>query len=127
MTTGGRTTWRRVAPLRITRFVTDQTRDAAAHLAGTGLGARPDLRYGVYRVPDWISPSAGKEKANVVEWDFVHAATEPLNGGSPPADVFFAAETPWVSRRPGEPRVLDEDLALAYLLRAGIGPEQRSA
>ena len=115
------------APYRITRVVTrgkDQERDVAGHLGATGLAARPDLMYGLYRVPDRISPSAGNEAGNVVEWDFVHAANEALPSSAAPTDVFFDAERAWVSRRPGEPRVLDEDLALAYLVRAGLGPEQ---
>ena len=60
----------------------------------------------------------------VVEWDVVHAATSPLPPAEPPADVYFDARATWVARRAGEPRPLDEDLALAFLAGAGIGPEQ---
>ena len=59
----------------------------------------------------------------MVEWDIVHAATEPLPPADAPADIYFDAEATWVARRIGEPSVLDEDLALAYLAQAGIGPE----
>jgi hypothetical protein len=114
-------------PLRISRFVTrgaTQGQEVAAHLAACGLAGRPDLVYGVYRVPDRIRPSAGAERKRVVEWDVVHAATSPLAPAEPPADVFFDARTTWVSRQIGEPRPLDEDLALAYLTGAGIGPER---
>ena len=86
--------------------------------------ARPDLVYGVYRVPDRIRPSAGAEKRRVVEWDVVHAAREPLAPADAPADVVFDARTRWVARRVGEPRPLDEDLALAYLAGAGLVPER---
>ena len=113
-------------PLRISRIVTrgkTQARDVAEHLAACGLAARPDLVYGVYRVPDRIRPSAGPEGRGVVEWDIVHAATEPLPPADAPADIYFDAEATWVARRIGEPSVLDEDLALAYLAQAGIGPE----
>ena len=113
-------------PLRISRIVTrgkTQARDVAEHLAACGLAARPDLVYGVYRVPDRIRPSAGPEGRRVVEWDIVHAATEPLPPADAPADIYFDAEATWVARRIGEPSVLDEDLALAYLAQAGIGPE----
>ena len=114
-------------PLRISRVATrgkTQTEEVGEHLAASGLAARPDLVYGLYRVPDRIRPSAGKEGSRVVEWDIVHAATEPLARAEPPADIFFDAEATWVARRIGEPSVLDEDLALAYLVQAGIGPEQ---
>ena len=113
-------------PLRISRIVTrgkTQAKDVAEHLAACGLAARPDLVYGLYRVPDRIRPSAGPEGRRVVEWDIVHAATAPLPPADTPADVYFDAEATWVARRIGEPSILDEDLALAYLERAGIGPE----
>ena len=53
-------------PLRISRIVTrgkTQAEDVAKHLAACGLAARPDLVYGLYRVPDRIRPSAGAERA----------------------------------------------------------------
>ena len=115
------------SPLRISRFVTrgaTQGEEVAAHLAACGLAGRPDLVYGVYRVPDRIRPSAGAERRRVVEWDVVHAATEPLAPAEAPADVYFDAGTTWVARAIGEPRPLDEDLALAYLAGAGVGPER---
>ena len=115
------------SPLRISRFVTrggTQGQDVAQHLAACGLAARPELVYGVYRVPDRIRPSAGAEKQRVVEWDIVHAATAELPAADLPADVVFDARATWVARRIGEPRPLDEDLALAYLAQAGLGPER---
>ena len=75
-------------------------------------------------MPDRIRPSAGREKGRVVEWDVVHAATAALPPADLPADVFFDARATWVARAIGEPRPLDEDLALAYLMQAGIGPER---
>jgi hypothetical protein len=115
------------SPLRISRFVTrgaTQGQDVVAHLAACGLAGRPDLVYGVYRVPDRIRPSAGAEKKRVVEWDVVHAATAELPAAAPPADVVFDARATWVARAIGEPRPLDEDLAIAYLAEAGLGPER---
>ena len=115
------------SPLRISRIVTrgaTQGAEVATHLGACGLGARPDLVYGVYRVPDRIRPSAGAEKRRVVEWDIVHAAREPLPPADVPADMVFDARTRWVARRVGEPRPLDEDLALTYLAGAGLGPER---
>ena len=115
------------SPLRISRVATrggTQGLQVAEHLAACGLAGRPELVYGVYRVPDRIRPSAGPEKGRVVEWDVVHAATEPLAPAEAPADVYFDAGDTWVARRIGEPSILDEDLALAYLRHAGIGPER---
>jgi hypothetical protein len=95
------------SPLRISRIVTrgaTQGEEVAAHLAACGLAGRPEEVYGVYRVPDRIRPSAGAEKGRVVEWDVVHAATEPLGRAEVPADVYFDARTTWVARGIGEPR-----------------------
>jgi hypothetical protein len=60
--------------------------------------------------------------SRVVEWDIVHAPGE-LPQAAPATAVFFDADERWVARRDGEAAVLDEDLALEYLARAGIGPE----
>ena len=112
-------------PLRISRIVTrgkTQAEDVTKHLAACGLAGRPDLVYGLYRVPDRIRPSAGPEGRRVVEWDIVHAATAPLPPADAPADVYFDAEATWVARRIGEPSILDEDLALAYLIAGGHRP-----
>ena len=118
----------RRAPFAIARLATrgkSQVEEVVAYLASSGFSGRPDLVYGVYRVPDRISPGmSGSEKGRVVEWDVVHAATEPLHPSEPPASVGFAAEECWVHRTIGQPSVLDEDLAVAYLLHAGIGPER---
>ena len=116
------------APVSFARLATrgkTQAAEVAAYLASSGLAARPDLVYGVYRVPDRISPTTiGSEQGRVVEWDIVHAATFALNPASTPAHaVYFDGAEQWVARRSGEPSVLDEDLVLHYLARAGIGPE----
>ena len=114
-------------PLRISRFATrggTQAREVVEHLGACGLAGSPELVYGVYRVPDRIRPSAGHERKRVVEWDVVHAATSPLPPAELPADIYFDARATWVARRAGEPRPLDEDLALAFLAGAGIGPER---
>ena len=92
-------------------------RPAAAARRDTGWPARPDLVYGVYRVPD----------GNVDEWEVVHAAAAPLPPAPAPADVYFEARKRWVDRRVGEPRPDDEEIALAYLARAGSGRSTRSA
>src|SRR5882757_4226546 len=55
-----------------------QHQDVAQFLAGSGLAARPDLVFGVYRVPDRISPrTPGGEARRYVEWDVVHATGVP--------------------------------------------------
>ena len=62
----------------------------------------------------------------MVEWDVVHAAG--AAGGVGDAGTLiatsFRGQDRWVARRLGEPSVLDEELALAYCLEAGIGPER---
>ena len=102
-----------------------QFEDLADYLAASGLAARPDLVFGVYRVPDRLDPKMpGSESRRVVEWDIVHAPTAALTPATPPRRVRFDGEARWVSRRKGDPAVLDEDLALAWMAAAGIGPGQ---
>ena len=66
-----------------------QHQDVARFLAGSGLAARPDLVFGVYRVPDRISPRApGGEARRYVEWDVVHApGVPPVHARRPPSPV----------------------------------------
>jgi hypothetical protein len=99
------------SPLRISRLVAEGADDVARHLAASGLAGRPELVYGVYRVPDRVR--------GLVEWDVVHAATTALAPAAPPSDVYFDAATRWLERRVGDAGVFDEDLALAYLAHAG--------
>src|SRR3954470_11623400 len=113
--------------LNIARLATrekTQIGEVSAYLGSSGLAGRPDLVYGVYRVPDHIGGGMVlRGGSRVVEWDVIHAAPGALAPTAPAAAAFFEAEDVWVSRRDGEPSVLDEDLALAYLGRAGLGPE----
>jgi len=102
-----------------------QFEDIANYLAASGLAARPDLVFGVYRVPDRLDPKLpGPESGRVVEWDVVHAPTPPLPPAAPPQRARFDGEARWVIRRKGDPAVLDEDLALAWMAAAGIRPAQ---
>lgn len=116
-------------PLRITRFATSerhQVDQVGEHLARTGFSARPDLVFGVYRVPDQIdsgSLSASLRSDRMVEWEVVHRHVAELPAAPPPAAVWFEADDRWVTRRVGEPMVFDEEVALAHLARAGLGPE----
>ena len=60
-----------------------QIEEVTAYLASSGLAGRPDLVYGLYRVPDHISPGSLRgDGGRVVEWDIVHAAPD----GQPPTD-----------------------------------------
>lgn len=115
------------SPVVLTRIATDRKRPAqelAAWLGTSGLAARPDLVYGVARVPDHVPGGLGISRAAIVEWEIVHAAQAALPP-APPADVIeFDARETWAARRPGEPSVLDEDLGLDYLRAADLGPEQ---
>jgi hypothetical protein len=112
----------------LTRIATrggTQFEDLAAYLAQSGLAARPDLVFGLYRVPDRLDPKMpGSESGRVVEWDIVHTPTPALPPAAPPGRVRFDGEARWVSRRKGDPMVLDEDLALSWMAVAGIDPDR---
>lgn len=107
--------------VRIDRIVTRGETQLAEVLARP---IAPERTFGVYRVPDRISGplTPHSEKRRVVEWDIVYSPGDAP--GVPLAATSFVAEEHWVARRPGEPSVLDEDLALAFCLEAGIGPER---
>ena len=112
-------------PVEITRLATrekTQLDEVAAYLGSSGLAARPDLVFGVYRVPDHIDGgrSAGRG------WSSGTSCARRLPAWRrrrPRARRGSTRRRPG-SPRPGEPSVYDEDLALAYLTRAGIGPER---
>lgn len=115
-------------PLVFSRLATrgkTQIEEVSAYLASSGLVARPDLVYGLYRVPDRISPAfGGSEDGRVVEWDVVHAAPVPLVPSSiAVAATFFDGQQCVVRRRIGQPSVVDEDLGVAALAAIGVGPE----
>ncbi len=117
------------SPVVFTRLATrgrSQIQEVAAYLAASGLAARPDLVYGLYRVPDRISPAlGGSENGRVVEWDIVHASEETLAATTvSPVATFIEGNQRLVERKVGEPSILDEDLGVALLAAAGIGPEQ---
>lgn len=115
-----------VAIARVATRGATQVAEVVEHLRRTGLAARPDRVFGVYRVPDRISPglTPQSEKGRVVEWDIVHDPSAVGGGGGEVAGAWFPADEQWVARRLGEPSVLDEDLAVAYCKWAGVGPEQ---
>jgi len=111
-----------------------QLAEVLAHLHASGLAARPDHVFGVYRVPDRISGpvTPQSEQSRVVEWDVVHLADDAAHADAiPPAAALpplvatsFRGAEQWVARRLGEPSIVDEDLALAFCQEAGIGPER---
>lgn len=112
------------APVHFTRIATGgTTSEVLAHLAASGLAARPDLVYGVYRVPDRITSGWLGGEA-IVEWDVVHAAGAPLPAAAEPELRYLDANRRLVDRAAGERAPLDEDVALDLLDRAGIGPER---
>lgn len=114
-------------PVIVTRVPTERSNPIAglaAWLGTSGLAVRPDLVYGVARVPDHLPGGIGLGRAAIIEWEVVHSATEAHPPASPADVTEFDARERWVSRRPGEPSLLDEDLGLAYLQEAGIGPER---
>jgi len=112
-------------PIHISRLSTrgkTQLDEVLGYLNGSGLA--PDRIFGVYRVPERISQALTphSEKGRPVEWDIIHS--DPGATSAPFVATAFAADEQWVARRVGEPSVLDEELALAFCLGAGIGPEQ---
>lgn len=115
-------------PVHISRVATrgaTQVDEVIAFLRTSGLGARPDLVYGVYRVPDRISPAItpSSERGRVVEWDVVHGGLPEAPVEVPVVAAYFDALHQWVARRRGEPSLMDEDLGVAYLARAGLSAE----
>ncbi|MDQ6526213.1 hypothetical protein RB608_21520 [Nocardioides sp. LHD-245] len=115
------------SPVVLTRVATGRQQpleELAAWLGSSGLAGRPDLVYGVARVPDHVPGGLGIRKAAIVEWEVVHAATAGLPPTAPAAQVAFDARERWAARSPGEPSVLDEDLGLEYLHQAGLGPDR---
>jgi hypothetical protein len=119
-----------VPPVVFSRLTTrggTQAEEVAAYLQHSGLADRPGQVYGVYRVPDRISPmlTTNSEKGRVVEWDVVHEPGADVGGGATGVDdAWFSSYEQWVARRIGEPSILDEDLGVAYCRQAGLGPEQ---
>ncbi|HYI60487.1 MAG TPA: hypothetical protein VEW93_01630 [Acidimicrobiales bacterium] len=124
-------------PVAISRLATrgaTQLSEVLAHLGASGLAAHPERVYGLYRVPDRISGpiTPHSEQGRVVEWDVVHLPPDAPGpqgvpaapAAGPPVATSFRAADHWVTRRAGEPAVLDEDLAVAFCLWAGIGPER---
>lgn len=116
-----------VYPMTITRIPTrgkTQVQEVAAYLQQSGLAARPDLVWGVYRVPDRISPaiSPASESGRLVEWDIVHIPAQ-----LPPAPhlevAHFSSRARWIARRLGEQALFDEDMGRIYAWYAGINPE----
>ncbi|KRB78327.1 hypothetical protein ASE01_03350 [Nocardioides sp. Root190] len=115
------------SPVVFTRIATDRKRpleELAAWLGTSGLAGRPDLVYGVARVPDHVPGGLGIRKASIIEWEIVHAAQAALAPAPPAGFAEFDARETWVARRAGEPSILDEDLGVEHLARAGLGPEQ---
>jgi hypothetical protein len=114
-------------PVAITRVPcrgASQHQDVARFLAASGLAVHPELVFGVYRVPDRISPrTPGSEARRYVEWDVVHAAQSALAPCAQPNVARFDAKEQWAQRAYKQPSVLDEDLALAWLTAAGVPPE----
>jgi hypothetical protein len=114
-------------PVTITRVPcrgAAQLQDVIWYLADSGLAAHPELVFGVYRVPDRISPrTPGSEANRYVEWDVVHTPGAAPASAAPPHVARFDAKDQWAQRVYGQPSVLDEDLALAWLTAAGVLPE----
>jgi hypothetical protein len=109
-----------------TRFATTgnaQLQDVATQLQAFD----PADVYGVYRVPDRLGrPRSGGEGKAQVEWEIAHraggaasrAAQHTVHVSAFPREAHVAA------RQPGEPSVLDEDVAGELARRARLEPEE---
>jgi hypothetical protein len=114
-----------VPELAFTRFSTtgkEQLADVERALRETGLAAHPERVYGVYRVPDRHDLKRRREGDALVEWEIVHVP----GALAPAADAVLVAgfkrSDHWAARRPGQPVVLDEDVAGALVSRARVDP-----
>ncbi|MBP7631220.1 MAG: hypothetical protein KA758_12260, partial [Acidimicrobiales bacterium] len=91
-------------PVLFTRIATrasTQFDDVTAHLAASGLAGRPELVFGAYPVPDHIGHGLGREKNRYLEWDVVHAATDPLPAAPAPGSTYVPGDVTWVARASG--------------------------
>lgn len=114
-------------PVSFTRLATrgkSQVEEVGAYLGSSGLAGRPDLVFGAYRVPDVIGLGTIAQGSKVVEWDVVHGAADALPPAPAAVSTRFDGEDTWVARSIGEPSVLDEELAIAFLGTAGVGPDR---
>jgi hypothetical protein len=79
--------------------------------------------YGVYRVPDRLDPNRrGGEGKVTIEWEIAHRA-DPGAAQHTVHVTAFPREAHVAARRPGEPSVLDEDVAGELARRANLQPE----
>ncbi|MCB0966504.1 MAG: hypothetical protein KDB37_06675 [Ilumatobacter sp.] len=113
------------AGVTVTRIATrgsTQLDDVVAYLVDSGLAARPDLVYGVSRVPDRISPAKTptSERRRVVEWEVIHEPNAGLAPGGSVERATLSAWDHWVRRSKGDPAVVDEELGVALLELAGL-------
>jgi hypothetical protein len=109
------------ARIETTRFATTgraQLDDLMTRLALL----RPDRVFGVYRVADRMGLQREGEAGAYMEWAIVHAPD--AAGSATPGVASFRRQDHWVRRAPGDPSVLDEDVAGTYCSRARIGPEK---
>ncbi len=107
--------------IETTRFATTgraQLDDLTVRLATL----RPDQVFGVYRVADRVDEQRDGEAGAYMEWAVVHAPD--AAGSATPRIASFRRQDHWVRRAPGEPSVLDEDVAGTYCARARIEPER---
>jgi hypothetical protein len=114
------------APYRVTdgpvftRFATYGERQLS-DLTETLASFRPDAVFGAYRVPDRFEETHGDERRAYLEWEIVHAP-DAAGTGEVELAAFRRADH-WERRSPGEPRVLDEDMAAALVDRVRLDPE----
>jgi hypothetical protein len=109
-------------PVVFTRFATTgnaQLQDVATQLQRLD----PADVYGVYRVPDRLGkPRSGGEGKAQIEWEIAHRP-DPRAAQHTVHVTAFPRQGHVAARQPGEPSVLDEDVAGELARRANLQPE----
>src|SRR3954469_8092201 len=112
--------------IAFTRFATtgrEQLHDVVAALQRSGLAAHPERVYGGYRVPDRCGGERGNEAKAYVEWEIAHEPGALAETATPVLTTAFRRDAHVVQRTPGDPSVLDEDVAGVLVGAAGLAPE----
>jgi hypothetical protein len=112
--------------IAFTRFETTgklQLEDIVRALQSSGLAAHPERVYGVYRVPTRYDLKKNREGDARVEWEIAHVPGSLAPAADQVQTTGFKRSDHWAARRPGEPSVLDEDVAGELIARARVRPE----